>query len=156
MQAVHLAAQAVKCGDADLLVAGGQENMSSSMHLLPKSRDGQRMGDWKLQDSMIVDGLWCAFNNYHSKSITSRVSLTSGNVQWVSLLRTLHQSTVSTENHRMHSLPSHSSGPRRQSRLAALSTRSFRSRSLSAGETQLCLMPMSTPSPVSMQPSWQS
>ena len=76
MQAVHLAAQAVKCGDADLLIAGGQENMSSSMHLLPKSRDGQRMGDWKLQDSMIVDGLWCAFNNYHSKSITFRMSLT--------------------------------------------------------------------------------
>jgi len=65
LKAVHLAAQAVKCGDADLLVAGGQENMSSSMHLLPKSRDGQRMGDWKMQDSMIVDGLWCAFNNYH-------------------------------------------------------------------------------------------
>jgi len=65
LKAVHLAAQAVKCDDAHLLIAGGQENMSSSVHLLPKSRDGQRMGDWKMQDSMIVDGLWCAFNNYH-------------------------------------------------------------------------------------------
>jgi len=65
LKAVHLAAQAVKCDDAQLLIAGGQENMSSSVHLLPKSRDGQRMGDWKMQDSMIVDGLWCAFNNYH-------------------------------------------------------------------------------------------
>ncbi|MFB3090226.1 MAG: acetyl-CoA C-acetyltransferase, partial [Gammaproteobacteria bacterium] len=48
-----------------IIVAGGQENMSLSPHVLPKSRDGQKMGDWKLQDSMIVDGLWDAFNNYH-------------------------------------------------------------------------------------------
>lgn len=65
LKAVHLAAQAIMCGDADIIVAGGQENMSLSPHLLPKSRDGQKMGDWKMQDSMIVDGLWCAFNDYH-------------------------------------------------------------------------------------------
>jgi acetyl-CoA C-acetyltransferase len=65
LKAVQLAAQAIKCGDADVIIAGGQENMSASPHVLPKSRDGQRMGDWQLRDSMIVDGLWDAFNNYH-------------------------------------------------------------------------------------------
>ena len=65
LKAVHLAAQAIKCGDADVVIAGGQENMSASPHVLPKSRDGQRMGNWQLQDSMIVDGLWDAFNDYH-------------------------------------------------------------------------------------------
>lgn len=65
LKAVHLAAQAIMCGDADIIIAGGQENMSLSPHILPKSRHGQKMGDWKLQDSMIVDGLWCAFNDYH-------------------------------------------------------------------------------------------
>ncbi len=65
LKTVHLAAQAIKCGDADIIIAGGQENMSLSPHVLPKSRNGQKMGDWKMQDSMIVDGLWDAFNNYH-------------------------------------------------------------------------------------------
>ena len=65
LKAVHLAAQAIKSGDADIVIAGGQENMSMAPHVLPKSRDGQRLGDWKLVDSMIVDGLWDAFNNYH-------------------------------------------------------------------------------------------
>ncbi|MDH3858793.1 MAG: acetyl-CoA C-acetyltransferase [Gammaproteobacteria bacterium] len=65
LKAVHLAAQAIQCRDADVIIAGGQENMSASPHVLPKSRDGQRMGDWQLRDSMIVDGLWDAFNDYH-------------------------------------------------------------------------------------------
>ena len=65
LKAVHLAAQAIKCGDADVIVAGGQENMSLAPHVLPKSRDGQKMGDWKLKDSMIEDGLWDVFNQYH-------------------------------------------------------------------------------------------
>lgn len=65
LKSVHLAAQAIMCGDADVIIAGGQENMSASPHLLLKSRDGQRMGDWPLQDSMLVDGLMDAFNNYH-------------------------------------------------------------------------------------------
>jgi acetyl-CoA C-acetyltransferase len=65
LKAIHLAAQAIKCGDADVVVAGGQENMSASPHVLPGSRDGFRMGDAKLVDSMIVDGLWDAFNNIH-------------------------------------------------------------------------------------------
>lgn len=65
LKAVHLAAQAVRCGDADIIIAGGQENMSVAPHVLPKSRSGQKMGDWKMLDSMIVDGLWDAFNGYH-------------------------------------------------------------------------------------------
>ncbi len=65
LKAVHLAWQAVATGEADTVLAGGQENMSLSGHLLPRSRDGQRMGDWKMQNTMIVDGLWDAFNNYH-------------------------------------------------------------------------------------------
>jgi len=65
LKTVHLAAQAIKCGDAEIIIAGGQESMSLSPHVLPKSRIGTKMGDWKMQDSMIVDGLWDAFNNYH-------------------------------------------------------------------------------------------
>ncbi|NHZ78062.1 acetyl-CoA C-acyltransferase [Massilia sp. CCM 8695] len=65
LKATHLAAQAIKCGDADIIIAGGQENMSASPHVLPGSRDGFRMGDTKLVDTMIVDGLWDAYNQYH-------------------------------------------------------------------------------------------
>jgi acetyl-CoA C-acetyltransferase len=65
LKAVMLAAQAIACGDAEIIVAGGQENMSAAPHVLPNSRDGQRMGDWKLVDSMIVDGLWDVYNQYH-------------------------------------------------------------------------------------------
>ena len=65
LKATHLAAQAIKCGDAEIVIAGGQENMSASPHLLQGSRDGFRMGDAKLIDSMIIDGLWDVYNNYH-------------------------------------------------------------------------------------------
>ena len=65
LKAVHLAAQAIKCDDADVIIAGGQENMSQAPHALPNSRNGQRMGDWQMTDTMIKDGLWCAFNDYH-------------------------------------------------------------------------------------------
>jgi acetyl-CoA C-acetyltransferase len=65
LKAVHLAYQAVACGDADIVIAGGQENMSASAHVLPNSRNGQKMGDWKAVDTMIKDGLWCAFNDCH-------------------------------------------------------------------------------------------
>jgi acetyl-CoA C-acetyltransferase len=60
-----LAAQAVAWGDSEIVVAGGQENMSAAPHVLLGSRDGQRMGDWKMIDSMIVDGLWDVYNQYH-------------------------------------------------------------------------------------------
>jgi len=65
LKAVHLAYQAVKCGDADIVIAGGQENMSASPHVLPSSRQGKMMGDWQMTDTMIKDGLWCAFNDCH-------------------------------------------------------------------------------------------
>jgi acetyl-CoA C-acetyltransferase len=65
LKATHLAAQAIKCGDADIIVAGGQESMSSAPHVLQGSRDGFRMGDAKLTDSMIHDGLWDIYNDCH-------------------------------------------------------------------------------------------
>jgi acetyl-CoA C-acetyltransferase len=65
LKAVMLAAQAIAWGDSEIVVAGGQENMSAAPHVLPNSRDGQRMGDWKLVDTMIVDGLWDVYNQYH-------------------------------------------------------------------------------------------
>jgi acetyl-CoA C-acetyltransferase len=65
LKATHLAAQAIRLGDAAVIIAGGQENMSAAPHVLPNSRDGQRMGDWKLADTMIVDGLWDVYNQYH-------------------------------------------------------------------------------------------
>ena len=65
LQAVMLAANAVIAGDSDIVVAGGQENMSAAPHVLPGSRDGFRMGDAKLIDSMIFDGLWDVYNQYH-------------------------------------------------------------------------------------------
>ena len=65
LKAVMLASQAIRCGDADIIIAGGQENMSAAPHVLMGSRDGQRMGDWKMTDSMIVDGLWDVYNQYH-------------------------------------------------------------------------------------------
>src|ERR1035437_887839 len=65
LKATHLAAQAIKCGDAEIVIAGGQESMSASAHVLMGSRDGFRMGDAKLVDSMIVDGLWDVYNQYH-------------------------------------------------------------------------------------------
>jgi len=65
LKAVMLAAQAVAYGDSEIVIAGGQENMSASPHVLLGSRDGQRMGDWKMIDSMIVDGLWDVYNQYH-------------------------------------------------------------------------------------------
>ncbi len=65
LKAVMLAAQSVATGDSEIVIAGGQESMSMSPHVLNGSRDGQRMGDWKMVDSMIVDGLWDVYNQYH-------------------------------------------------------------------------------------------
>ncbi|HEY9107394.1 MAG TPA: acetyl-CoA C-acetyltransferase [Roseateles sp.] len=65
LKAVMLAAQAIRDGDSDIVIAGGQESMSLAPHVLPGSRDGQRMGDWKLVDTMITDGLWDVYNQYH-------------------------------------------------------------------------------------------
>ena len=65
MKSVHLAIQSIRCGDADIVIAGGQENMNLAPHILPGSRTGMRMGDWALLDTMITDGLWDIFNDYH-------------------------------------------------------------------------------------------
>ena len=65
LKATHLAAQAIKAGDAEIVIAGGQESMSLAPHLLQGSRDGFRMGDAKLVDSMVLDGLWDVYNQYH-------------------------------------------------------------------------------------------
>jgi len=65
LKAVHLAMQAISSGDAEVIIAGGMENMSQAPYLINNAREGFKMGDQKLVDSMIVDGLWCAFNDYH-------------------------------------------------------------------------------------------
>ena len=74
LKATHLAAQAIKCGDADIVIAGGQENMSASPHVLQGSRDGFRMGDAKLVDSMISDGLWDVYNSYHMGTTAENIA----------------------------------------------------------------------------------
>jgi acetyl-CoA C-acetyltransferase len=74
LKAVMLAAQAIRCGDADIIVAGGQENMSAAPHVVPGSRDGFRMGDAKLVDTMIVDGLWDVYNQYHMGTTAENVA----------------------------------------------------------------------------------
>ncbi|ATB66235.1 acetyl-CoA C-acetyltransferase [Pseudomonas mosselii] len=65
LKALHLAAQAIRCGDAEVVIAGGQESMSLAPYVMPSARTGQRMGHGQLVDSMITDGLWDAFNDYH-------------------------------------------------------------------------------------------
>ena len=65
LKAVQLAFQAIACGDAEIVIAGGQESMSLSSHVLPKSREGKKMGPWAMVDTMVVDGLWCAVNDCH-------------------------------------------------------------------------------------------
>jgi acetyl-CoA C-acetyltransferase len=65
LKAVMLGAQAIRDGDSEIVIAGGQESMSMAPHVLPNSREGMRMGDWKLVDSMIVDGLFDVYNKYH-------------------------------------------------------------------------------------------
>ncbi|MGB0467382.1 MAG: acetyl-CoA C-acetyltransferase [Pontibacterium sp.] len=73
LKAVQMATQAIRCGDADIIIAGGQESMSQSPHVLPNSRNGARMGDWKMVDTMIKDGLWDAFNDYHMGITTENI-----------------------------------------------------------------------------------
>ncbi|MDZ7736838.1 MAG: acetyl-CoA C-acetyltransferase [Gammaproteobacteria bacterium] len=74
LKAVALAAQSIRAGDADIIVAGGQESMSQAPHVLPNSRTGQKMGEWKLIDSMIYDGLWDVFNNYHMGNTAENIA----------------------------------------------------------------------------------
>ena len=74
LKAIQLAAQAIKCGDAEIIIAGGQESMDLAPHALPNSRTGKRMGDWVLDDTMIKDGLWDAFNYYHMGTTAENVA----------------------------------------------------------------------------------
>ncbi len=74
LKATHLATQAIRCGDAQIIIAGGQENMSASPHVLNGSRDGFRMGDAKLIDTMIVDGLWDVYNQYHMGTTAENIA----------------------------------------------------------------------------------
>jgi len=74
LKATHLAAQAIRCGDADIVIAGGQENMSASPHVVNGIRDGIRMGEVKMIDTMIVDGLWDVFNQYHMGTTAENVA----------------------------------------------------------------------------------
>ncbi len=80
LKSVHLAVQAIRCGDAQVVLAGGQESMSTSPHALPRSREGNRMGDWSLVDTMIKDGLWDVFNDIHmgctAENIAERYAIT--------------------------------------------------------------------------------
>jgi acetyl-CoA C-acetyltransferase len=80
LKALHLAAQAIRCGDAEVVIAGGQENMSLAPYVMPSARTGQRMGHGQLIDSMITDGLWDAFNDYHmgitAENLVDKYSLT--------------------------------------------------------------------------------
>ena len=78
LKSVMLAAQAVATGDSEIVVAGGQENISASAHVLLGSRDGQRMGDWKMIDSMIIDGLWDVYNQYHMGITAENVARQEG------------------------------------------------------------------------------
>ena len=74
LKAVQLAAQAIKCGDADIIIAGGQESMSTAMHVLPNSRNGARLGDWKMLDTMLADGLLDAFHGYHMGNTAENIA----------------------------------------------------------------------------------
>ncbi|NIM41384.1 MAG: acetyl-CoA C-acyltransferase [Hydrogenophaga sp.] len=78
LKAVMLAAQAIQTGDSEIVIAGGQENMSAAPHVLNGSREGQRMGDWKLTDTMIVDGLWDVYNQYHMGITAENVAKAHG------------------------------------------------------------------------------
>ncbi|MCF8161453.1 MAG: acetyl-CoA C-acetyltransferase [Polaromonas sp.] len=78
LKAVMLAAQSIAFGDSEIVIAGGQENMSASPHVLMGSRDGQRMGDWKMVDTMITDGLWDVYNKYHMGITAENVAKVQG------------------------------------------------------------------------------
>lgn len=74
LKAVHLAWQSVLCGDAEIVVAGGQESMSLAPHALPRSRSGMKMGDWSMKDTMINDGLWCAITDVHMGNTAENIA----------------------------------------------------------------------------------
>ena len=100
LKALHLATQAIRLGDAEIIIAGGQENMSLAPHVLPNSRNGQRMGDYTLIDSMIYDGLWDVFNNYHmgitAENVVNKYGLNRVDIDQFALES--HQKAVAAQN----------------------------------------------------------
>lgn len=75
LKAVQLAAQAIVCGDADVIIAGGQENMSMAPHVLMDSRNGQKIGNWELKDTMLTDGLFDSYNHYHMGNTAENIAV---------------------------------------------------------------------------------
>ncbi len=116
LKAVMLAANAIITGDAEIVIAGGQENMSAAPHVLPGSRDGFHMGDAKLIDSMIVDGLWDVYKNYHMGTTAENVAC---------------EFNISREDQDKFAALSQNKAERRKSR-AVSTMKSCRSRSRSA------------------------
>lgn len=78
LKAVHLGVQSIASGDAEIVIAGGQESMSQAPHVLPKSRSGVKMGDWTLKDTLIEDGLWDAFNQFHMGNTAENIATKYG------------------------------------------------------------------------------
>ncbi|WOZ75474.1 acetyl-CoA C-acetyltransferase [Kosakonia sacchari] len=102
LKALQLAWQALKCGDAELIIAGGQESMSQSPHVLPHSRSGMKMGNWPMQDSMVKDGLWDAFHDYHmgitAENVAEKYAITREE-QDAFALASQHKAAIALETH---------------------------------------------------------
>ncbi|AGN84342.1 acetyl-CoA C-acetyltransferase [Enterobacter sp. R4-368] len=102
LKALQLAWQALKCGDAELIIAGGQESMSQAPHVLPHSRNGMKMGNWPMLDSMVKDGLWDAFHDYHmgitAENVAEKYAITREE-QDAFALASQHKAAIALETH---------------------------------------------------------
>ncbi|MEN0583051.1 MULTISPECIES: acetyl-CoA C-acetyltransferase [unclassified Kosakonia] len=102
LKALQLAWQALKCGDAELIIAGGQESMSQAPHVLPHSRSGMKMGNWPMLDSMVKDGLWDAFHDYHmgitAENVAKKYAITREE-QDAFALASQHKAAIALETH---------------------------------------------------------
>lgn len=102
LKALQLAWQALKCGDAELIIAGGQESMSQAPHVLPHSRSGMKMGNWPMLDSMVKDGLWDAFHDYHmgitAENVAEKYAITREE-QDAFALASQHKAAIALETH---------------------------------------------------------
>lgn len=102
LKALQLAWQALKCGDAELIIAGGQESMSQAPHVLPHSRSGMKMGNWPMLDSMVKDGLWDAFHDYHmgitAENVAEKYTITREE-QDAFALASQHKAAIALETH---------------------------------------------------------
>ncbi|MCL6745886.1 acetyl-CoA C-acetyltransferase [Kosakonia sp. R1.Fl] len=106
LKALQLAWQALKCGDAELIIAGGQESMSQAPHVLPHSRSGMKMGNWPMLDSMVKDGLWDAFHDYHmgitAENVAEKYAITREE-QDAFALASQQKAAIALETHRFAS-----------------------------------------------------